>query len=506
MTPSVKAAQGPRRHTVVLSDVHLSQAHPHDESDPLWMRYRQRDCHPDVDFASLVDEMLRRAAGDALEVVWNGDVFDFDAPWVKDGVSSFEEYPLDDRGCAEQVERIIDDHPIWFEAAGRVVAAGHRLLILSGNHDIELYWPGVRAAIRRAIGRHAPDLSTDELEARVRFRAWFHLTEDGIYLEHGSQYDMFNGVRHAMLPVTRKRDWIHPQTGKLAFKRTGSRMGYFNPYHEGTFYMGLFGYLGHYLRFYAFSSRRHIWRVWFWGSFDTALDIWRHRHDEDWSDEARALAHEETGVSLDAIDATHALTVPSAERWMLPILRELWLDRAIWLFILLTTSIVGAVLGGLLAGAITLGLTAAVFITYELVTPKPDIRTYDSGAASRVERLFEIHNARAVCMGHTHRPSGVWRDVAGTPRFTGNSGSWCPAYHDQSCTKPVYVRRPLLYLVSEESGPNESSLRGGLHFWDGKTLTQEARAPDREPAHTVHGHAQDQHSQDQHRAEPTASG
>ncbi len=52
------------RRTVVLSDVHLSQAHPEGDGDERWMRYRRRDLHPDADFARLVDLLLeQRTAG-----------------------------------------------------------------------------------------------------------------------------------------------------------------------------------------------------------------------------------------------------------------------------------------------------------------------------------------------------------------------------------------------------------------------------------------------------------
>ena len=464
---------------MIVSDVHLSQAHPEDPADPLWMRYRRRELHPDDDYAALVDHLLAERGDDAIELVWNGDVLDFDAPWVKEGASSFDEYPLTDEGCAAHVRRIIADHPVWFGAAARLVRAGHHLLITSGNHDIELYWPGVRRAIREELLRLAAREAGDHealaraFEERVRFRTWFHLTEDRVYVEHGSQYDMFNGVRHAMLPVTRARSWIHPQMGKLAFKRTGSRMGYFNPYYEETFYLGFTGYAAHFLRFYA-RSERHIVRTWFWGSVRTAAEIWRHRHDEDWWPEARARAHEETGAPLEAIDATHALTARPAEDTMLPILRELWLDRLFLAALVIVTTVIAGIFGGLVGVGIAIGALVVALAIYEIVTPKPDIRTYDS-APPTVKQLFEIHGARALCMGHTHRPWGVWDDTSGEPRFHGNSGAWCPAFRDVTCTEPVLPRRPLLLLTSEGD-----DLHGGLFWWDGTALHPEegaVRAP-----------------------------
>jgi UDP-2,3-diacylglucosamine pyrophosphatase LpxH len=462
-------AAPPRRHVVVVSDVHLSQAHPEDPADPMWMRYRRREHHPDRDYAALVDHLLDAHPGDAFELVFNGDVLDYDAPWVKGGTSSFDEFSLDEAGCVEQTRRILADHDEWFRAVARALLRGHRALFLSGNHDIELYWPGVRGAIREELGRLCDEERArvggepPDLERAVCFRAWFHVTEDRVYLEHGSQYDFLNGVRHAMLPVTKAEDRIHPVLGKLAFKRTGSRMGYFNPYYEETFYLGFSGYLTHFLEHYA-RSHRHIVRTWAKGSLATALEIWRHRHTDDRHARGRLLAQAETGASLEAIDATYALSARPAEDTMIPILRELWLDRTILAGGLLSAAILGALAGGASTGGVVLAAFGALFGAYELLTPKPDIRTYDS-APPEVLRLFDIHGVRAICMGHTHRPFGRWD--AG--RFHGNSGAWCPAFRDALCTEPVLPARPLLWLTSAEG-----ELRGGLFWWRAGRLEADA--------------------------------
>jgi hypothetical protein len=457
-----------RKRTLVVSDVHLSQTHPDDPSDPEWMRYRRAEHHPDAEFSALIDHVLGSLdAGDQLEIVFNGDVLDFDAPWVKDGASSFDEYPIDDAGCAAQATRILVDHPGWFGAAAKAITLGHRVLFLSGNHDLELFWPGVRAAIRAhfvalcAAQGHDVEAVIDE---RLRFRAWFHRTEDGIYLEHGSQYDIFNGMPWPMMPMTRDRRFTYPVMGKLAFKRTGSRMGYFNPYYEETFYMGFLGYGRHFLEHYAFK-RRHIARTWLFGGIATVLDVWRQKHTEDWTDESRARAVGETGAEPAKIDATNALRADFAERTMVPILRELWLDRLfeIALFIVLVGG--AAAIAGGRGAAIAAGALAVLFTIYEVLMPKPDIRTYDS-APAHVKQLLDIHDARAMCFGHTHRPFEEW-DERG--RLYGNSGTWCPAFKDAACTIPVLTRRPLLLLTTEGE-----KLEGGLFWWKDGALEPEA--------------------------------
>lgn len=450
------------KHTIVVSDVHLSQTHDPEPDDALWMRYRASDCHPDADFVAFVDRILEACEGGAIELVFNGDVLDFDAPLAKNGKSTFEEYPLDDAGCAAHVRRICADHPGFTGAVKKLLAASpeHRVLFTSGNHDLELYWPGVRDAIRDVLGAS---------EERVRFRTWFHVTEDRIYIEHGSQYDMLNGVPDPMVPVVRESEsappTIKPVAGKLAFKRIGSRMGYFNPYYEETFYLGLSGYLRHFAKHYLFSHR-HIFRTWMRGAIATVVEIMRHR--EPWRpalpEASVTLAVAETKASRDAILATHALRVRSAEHAMLPILRELWLDRIFIILFTLFVLVTCITLTSLTFTAGVAGVLAIAIVAYELLTPKPDIRTYDSAPPS-VRQLYAIHGVRAMCMGHTHRPVGTWEDGL----FWGNSGAWCPAFVDEHCKEPVLSGRPFLWLTSDAAG-----LRGGLHWLKGGVIVDDA--------------------------------
>lgn len=470
------------KHTVILSDVHLSQAQPEDPHDPLCFRYRTRAFHPDTAFAALVDELLARHGDDEIELVFNGDVFDFDAPAVKDGAIARDEVPLDDAGSAEHARRIVTDHATWFGAVARLLVRGHRLLVTSGNHDVELYWPGARAAIRDELAQLCADeaaragVVVPDVTERVRFRTWFHVTDDRVYVEHGSQYDFFNGWRFAMLPLTRERTHIHPNLGKLAFRRTGSRMAYMNPYYEESFYISPVRTVIEFLRRYAFS-RHHIARTWLFGALRTLVDIAKHRHREDRTREAHALAREETGATERAIAETHALGALPAEDNMLAIARELWIDRVLFIAFAVLSLVVSAVFAGLLVTAILFGALALVFGAYEMLMPKPDIRTYDS-APPEVRRILDIHGVRAMCLGHTHRPFGIWEDA----RFYGNSGSWCPAFKDLACTQPILDGRPFLWLTTEGD-----RIWGGLHWWrDGAVVPEpgatRAREANDEPA------------------------
>src|SRR5690349_10738664 len=144
VTSRQPVASCPMRHTVVLSDIHLAEAEP---GTGLWMRYRQKDVSPDREIAGMLDELLRQVRGHALTLILNGDIFDFDAPRVINQESVFHDLPRDAQNAVPMVKSILDDHPIVIEALGRVVLEGHSIVLISGNHDVQLTLPEVRRVV-----------------------------------------------------------------------------------------------------------------------------------------------------------------------------------------------------------------------------------------------------------------------------------------------------------------------------------------------------------------------
>src|ERR1700679_1553033 len=123
------------RHTVSLSDIHLCEV---ERTDGLWMRYRQAQFSPDNDLAAMLDTVLRKvsAGQDELCLVLNGDIFDFDAPRVVEGESVFHDLPRTAEHAVPAIAAILDDHPVFVAALGRVLADGHEIVFVSGNHDV----------------------------------------------------------------------------------------------------------------------------------------------------------------------------------------------------------------------------------------------------------------------------------------------------------------------------------------------------------------------------------
>jgi hypothetical protein len=82
-------------------------------------------------------------------------------------------------------------HPIFIDALVERVAAGGRVLLLTGNHDVEMYWPMVHDHVRSQLaGRRTPPA---EVVARITFeQSWIVI--DNLYIEHGHQYEAMTRV------------------------------------------------------------------------------------------------------------------------------------------------------------------------------------------------------------------------------------------------------------------------------------------------------------------------
>ena len=165
-----------RRCTMILSDVHLSTLARSSNA----MAHRRPDRQPDALLAGTIDQALAQArrAGARLELVLNGDLFDLDAAPVDASEPGLEERRCE-LGAADMMRRILTDHPVFMSTLYRVVSAGHRVVAIPGNHDAQLAFPAVRRELVRSLGTGLG----------VAFRAWFHVTEDGVLVEHGHLYD-----------------------------------------------------------------------------------------------------------------------------------------------------------------------------------------------------------------------------------------------------------------------------------------------------------------------------
>ena len=456
-------------HTVVISDIHLCEV---ERSSGLWMRYRQAAFSPDRELAAMITELRRQVRGEPLTFVLNGDVFDFDAPRVIADESVFHDLPRTAENAVTTMGAILDDHPIVVDALGRLLSEGHTVVFISGNHDVQLTLPAVRALLTErlvAAARAGSDEGEEALSARIAYRAWFHKTEDGIVIEHGNQYDAFCSYRYPMAPFGRDAREIQPTMGSLATRNLISRMGYFNPHVDSSFMLSAPGYVLHWARYYLFS-RRSLALAWAHGAVRTMRELLRVR-DPGTRVRRReniTTAAQETGVPLRSVVRHARLAQGPAEDRLGLVMRELWVDRAALLSAVMLVGLVWFLVasGPLLAG---MALAPVLFVGYEVVVPKTPLDATWRAVQRAARKVAAIHRASAVIFGHTHQPEGVWSGGV----FLGNTGSWSAAFKDLACTQPLFEARPVIWLKSDAS----RQISGGLATWkDGRFTEQSAAA------------------------------
>lgn len=176
----------------VISDVHVGSPE----------NARLEDFDRDEDFARLLDEVIpRRAAGRKATLIINGDFIDF--PQILPELG--KRCPGERLGTTEEesrarIDKAIAGHPGVFLAMRRFLEAGNQVLLLPGNHDIDLHFPAVRAALRTALGDPAAPAFDFVPEGVIEQR--------GVHVEHGNQYSYDNWFKHWGDPILAGPDGV----------------------------------------------------------------------------------------------------------------------------------------------------------------------------------------------------------------------------------------------------------------------------------------------------------
>lgn len=151
--------------------------------------------------ARVIDHLASTPAGERVGLVLNGDIVDF--------LAAEDAKHFDPEGAPRKLADIMEDlafAPV-FDALGRFVRADHRVLVLVlGNHDVELALPEVRALLLDRICGHS-----DAARGRVRVAmdgTGYACSVGGrrVLCIHGNDADPWNVVDHEAL-----RDFVKAQ-------------------------------------------------------------------------------------------------------------------------------------------------------------------------------------------------------------------------------------------------------------------------------------------------------
>ena len=147
---------------IVVSDLHIGRG-----KNPESGRYYELEAFfYDDDFRRFCEWLIAdsRASGRDFKLIFNGDTIDLlrldpvplpedmDASETRRRArperSTFAPVLTPSRAGAE-LARILDGHPRFCSAIAKVLAAGHDVIVLPGNHDIEVQWEPVQQAMHR---------------------------------------------------------------------------------------------------------------------------------------------------------------------------------------------------------------------------------------------------------------------------------------------------------------------------------------------------------------------
>lgn len=443
------------QHTFVVSDFHLADAQPLDPRRPLWKRFKGRDLAVDDSFARCLTHLRELAGGERpIELILNGDVFDFDSVMAIPKSPAFPVSWLErQRGLAAEQDKssykmsvILADHPAFVAALRQFLEDGHQVAFVIGNHDMELHWPAVQAEIRRTLAL-AP-----EADQRLRFCEWFTLSGNDTLVEHGNQYDSYCVAANPVHPrvLWHDRERVRLPFGNLAGKLMLNGMGLFNPHVESSFIKSLPDYVRFFVRYLLRVQPLLAWS-WFWTALMTLAITLREGflpavRDPFSLDERVDAIAQRARATPKLVRALAELRVQPAYFHPIRIARELWLDRALLLALVLFGTFQ---LFSILNVFVTLSIWWWPVFFVVLLPPfifyarsvNSDVDNYERGLRGRVPEAAQLAGVKRVVMGHTHREKHGTIDGVEVL----NPGTWSPAYHDVECTRP-FGRKCFVWL------------------------------------------------------------
>jgi UDP-2,3-diacylglucosamine pyrophosphatase LpxH len=107
-----------------------------------------------------------------------------------------------DYKCVWKLAVAMRGHETVFDGLAAWVRAGHRLVVVKGNHDVEWYWPAVRNYLRLVLACRSggdPLAELARILPLVSFADHAVVIDRATYVEHGHQYEPLTSVVGAPL-------------------------------------------------------------------------------------------------------------------------------------------------------------------------------------------------------------------------------------------------------------------------------------------------------------------
>lgn len=413
--------------------------------------------------------------GDRWTLLFNGDTVDFLHMDLRPEGDAEADIPPPDEdehlyGLAFASHRavwkmrvIARHHRRAFAALARFVEAGHRVVLVVGNHDVDLWFAAVRAAFVDEVARHAADPAA--IRAGMAFEPWFYYEPGRAYVEHGHRFDPYATFPDPLAPLSADRaQHLAPNFGHFGLRYFCNRVRTFPVHDLDTWTLGdLWDWMK---RHRTGTLMRAAWQtaafVWHYARA-TARDRFSRRRREA-ATRARRRARlrkfaARYGMPLGRILALDNLRRPHVGQSLLRLAHGLMLDRIALIGLTVTAAVLAFTADDAETGAWlfagVFGGSALAWWQLDRTRPSADIHPQLGRLARRVGRLT---GAPVVVFGHTHRP--VLRRL-GRTRWL-NPGSWEHLPRRRLHPKGAPCDCPARYGVID--GPAHAP-RAHLHRW-----------------------------------------
>ena len=188
------------RRKVIVCDLHLGPG----GADPRFTGID--DFYSDADWRAFLE---KQAAAGPTDLIVNGDFIEFWQIAAALGTLPKRDDPRqpatgavlasDQKFAVGAVDLVLAAHRSVFADLGWFLEHGdHRVIVIAGNHDVDLLWPKVQLAIARAIKPRDP--------ARLIFTRGPGYEHGGVHVEHGHAFDAANRFSTNHAPFGRDRD------------------------------------------------------------------------------------------------------------------------------------------------------------------------------------------------------------------------------------------------------------------------------------------------------------
>lgn len=434
--------------TVILSDLHLSDAEPVNIKSPLWKKFKQKQFFIDQDFSNFLDTLYQNT-NNPIELVLNGDIFDFDSVMSvpTDGRFNLSLYeynfglkPQESRSVFK-IDVVLKQHDIFVKAISNFIKRGNKLVFILGNHDIELNWLSVQRKILDYM-----QLSKEERK-NVIFCEWCYVSHNDTLIEHGHQYDPYCMVLDPINPVVKKNGEyiIRLPFGNLANRFMINVMGFKNPHNDDSYVKTFSEFIKFFLK-YELKHQPLIVIDWLKGAMKTLVYsigesfLPRVKDPMTYENKLMKIA-KKSNVPVGKLQSLRENHAHPAVRRPMSVIRELWLDRAFLLFALI---LLAWQLFSMIAVFVSVSFSwfflplivlLSIFGYYANGVGGSEVRINQRLAEDMSIASARICKVKRIVLGHTHY---VYHKRVKNYEVM-NPGTWSIFFQDIECTKKEYL-------------------------------------------------------------------